>query len=218
MFRGTPFEDFFKDSQPGPQETPRFRPKARGQGSGIVMARDGYILTNNHVVENASKVEVTLQDGDPYEAEIVGRDEEDGRGGRQDRRVGPARGRFRRLGRRGTGDSAVAIGSPFHLDYTVTVGVIEREEPDEREPGASVRRLSSDGRVDQPGQQRRSAVRCRRRSDRREHDDRRHECGIGFAISADMARSVADQLIEHGEVSARTSAWASSRCAPTCAS
>src|SRR5690606_21766537 len=66
-FRGMPFGDFFgiPDAQPMP---------SRGSGSGFIISRDGYVLTNNHVVESANRVTVTLTDNREFEAEVVGRD------------------------------------------------------------------------------------------------------------------------------------------------
>lgn len=200
MFRGTPFEDFFRDFQPGPQEAPRFRPKARGQGSGIIMTRDGYILTNNHVVEDASKVEVTLKDGDPYEAEIVGRDEKtDVAVIKIDASDLPAAD-FGDSDVVEQGDWAVAIGSPFHLDYTVTVGVISAKN---RTNVSRVHRyedfLQTDASIN-PGNSGGPLCNIDGEVIGVNTMIAGMNTGIGFAISANMARSVADQIIEHGEV------------------
>ncbi len=99
-------------------------PPRTGQGSGFVISDDGLILTNNHVVDGADEVEVTFQDGRKYEARIVGTDsrtdvalidiEADGLqhlelGSSDDLRVG---------------DWVMAIGNPFGLSHTVTVGIV----------------------------------------------------------------------------------------------
>lgn len=67
-FEGTPFEDFF--GGPRGQE----RQPQQGLGSGVVLQSDGYIVTNNHVVEGADELRVVMHDGESYSAEIVGTD------------------------------------------------------------------------------------------------------------------------------------------------
>ena len=53
-------------------DRPQFEQKTRGQGSGVIISADGYIMTNNHVVSGASTVKVTLQDGQEFAAHVVG--------------------------------------------------------------------------------------------------------------------------------------------------
>ena len=66
--RSTPFDNFFRDPR-NPDPRPR-----RGQGSGFIISEDGYIITNNHVVEDATRLTVRLLDRRSFEAEIIGRD------------------------------------------------------------------------------------------------------------------------------------------------
>ena len=66
--RSSPFDDFFRDPR-NPDPQPR-----RGQGSGFIISEDGYIITNNHVVEDATRLTVRLLDRRSFEAEIIGRD------------------------------------------------------------------------------------------------------------------------------------------------
>src|SRR5690554_676755 len=69
-------DDFFRDFFPSPRQAPRGQepPVARGKGSGVIINSNGYIVTNNHVVENASKVEVKMNNRATYDAEIIGTD------------------------------------------------------------------------------------------------------------------------------------------------
>jgi serine protease Do len=126
---GHPFRDFFDQfgGQFGPQG-PRGgqeRPPRQfmAAGSGFVISADGYIVTNNHVVENATKVTVVFDDGTEKVAEIVGTDE------RTDLAVVKIEGNdlpfvdFETESSR-VGDWVVAVGNPFGLGGTVTVGVI----------------------------------------------------------------------------------------------
>jgi len=98
----------------------------RGTGSGILVSGDGYVLTNNHVIENADQIEVTLSNGEKYEAELVGSDPAN------DIAVikilnPPANLPVAPLGdssRLHVGEFVIAIGNPFGLDRTATLGII----------------------------------------------------------------------------------------------
>ena len=70
------FRRFFGDQMPQNRRGPRTQqmPRERGMGSGVIVTQDGYIITNNHVVENADKVNVKLDDGREFEAKVVGTD------------------------------------------------------------------------------------------------------------------------------------------------
>jgi serine protease Do len=128
---GHPFRDFFDQFSDrfgsdgrgqGSENMPRPRPYMAA-GSGFVISGDGYVVTNNHVVENATKVTVVFDDGTEQVAEIVGTDE------RTDLAVLKIEGtdlpfvNFEAEPSR-VGDWVVAVGNPFGLGGTVTVGVI----------------------------------------------------------------------------------------------
>ena len=66
------FRRFFPRQQPGPQQGPRM--EARSQGSGFIISKDGYILTNEHVVESADEITVKLIDKREYKAKLIGAD------------------------------------------------------------------------------------------------------------------------------------------------
>ncbi len=112
-----------------PQQQPR---RAQGLGSGFVVDRNGYILTNNHVVENATRIQVKLPDGKTqYEAKLIGTDSEldlavlkiDSGKQLTPLRIGNSDAME-------TGDWAVAIGSPFGLEQTMTAGIISAKGRD----------------------------------------------------------------------------------------
>jgi serine protease Do len=63
-----PFRDFFGQRQPRQQEAPS------STGSGIIISQDGYIVTNNHVIDNGEKIEITLNDKRTYTADLIGKD------------------------------------------------------------------------------------------------------------------------------------------------
>jgi serine protease Do len=136
--RGTPFEDFFKRfRQP---DGPRFGNRGEryfgdgdrgrrhqyttGQGSGFFISADGYAVTNNHVVDKAEHVDVTTDDGSSYTAKVIGTDE------RTDLALIKIDGRndfpFVRLAEKmpRIGDWVFAVGNPFGLGGTVTAGIV----------------------------------------------------------------------------------------------
>src|SRR3989337_2049764 len=125
FFKGSPFEDFFKGFGFSPREKGKeYRHKQRSGGSGVIVDKEGYILTNNHVVEGADKVKVRLNDGREFVATVKGQDS------RTDLAVLHIKANNLPVATLGDSDKlevgewAIAIGSPFGLEHTVTVGVI----------------------------------------------------------------------------------------------
>jgi len=123
-FQNSPYDDFFgKFFQEGPQGPKEY--KAHGAGSGVIISEDGYILSNNHVVEDAEEVTVTLADKKEYKAKVMGCDPKTDLAMLKivaDRSL-PAAG----LGsskQLNVGDWVVAIGNPFGLNHTVTSGIV----------------------------------------------------------------------------------------------
>ena len=107
-------------------------------GSGVIYRSDGYIITNHHVIENASAVEVLLANGDRLAAEIVGSDElNDLAVLRIDRDGLPAIGLRPPTEPLRVGETVVAIGSPFGLDASVTSGIISALNRDLRVPSSN---------------------------------------------------------------------------------
>jgi serine protease Do len=127
------------DQEPAPNG-PNGRRRQREQttvasGSGFILNKEGLILTNNHVVEGATKIEVGLFGEDPdqvYQAKIIGRDELTDSALIQltEKPNHPLpEAKFGDSSQMAAGDWVVAIGNPFNLNHTVTVGVISRTEP-----------------------------------------------------------------------------------------
>ena len=114
-----PLFDFFFGPRYGYQEY-----EAQGSGSGVIISPDGYIVTNNHVIEHASRIEVTLNDNRRYEATLVGTDPATDiallkvdASGLPSVPVGDSD--ALRLG-----EWVIAIGSPFDLRSTITAGIV----------------------------------------------------------------------------------------------
>jgi len=150
-----PFYEFFKRFQQGPQGQvprgmqPQPQPRAQGLGSGFIVGADGIILTNAHVVKDATEAVVKLTDRREYKAKVIGFDEA------TDVAVIKIDGKdlpMVKLGRANdvkVGEWVVAIGSPFGFENTVTSGIVSaksRSLPN----GASVPFLQTDVAVN-PG-------------------------------------------------------------------
>ncbi len=104
-------------------------PPAHGVGSGVIVTKDGYILTNNHVVDDADEVKVTLNDGRVLTAKVIGKDpKSDVAVMKIDAEDLPAI-TFADSGKCEVGDLVLAIGNPFGIDQSVTMGHRQREGP-----------------------------------------------------------------------------------------
>lgn len=121
-FEGDPFFRFFQD----PQRTPRkFKREMRGLGTGMITDAQGHILTNNHVVGGASKVQVLLADGSRFEARVVGTDPKtDLAVVKIDAGKPLPHVRFGDSDAVEVGEWVIAIGHPRGLDQTVTTGIV----------------------------------------------------------------------------------------------
>jgi serine protease Do len=202
-FFNNPFGEFFNSpSRSYPDET--F--KQQGLGSGFIIDGEGYIVTNNHVIENANEIKVKLANEKEYDAEIVGRDPKtdlalikiDGARGLTPLQLGDSN-RLR------VGTWVVAIGSPFGLDQTVTAGIVSAKGraigagpyDDFIQTDASINPGNSGGPLmNMEGEVVGINTAIMSRSGGNN--------GIGFAIPINMARTIVEQLKEDGEV---TRAW-----------
>jgi len=195
FFKGTPFEDFFKQHGGGPPTKRR----QMGEGSGVIVDAKGYILTNYHVVVGADKLTIRLSDGKELKGTVQGTDP------KTDLAVVHVEAEDLPVATLGdsdilqVGEWAIAIGSPFGLEETVTVGVISAKGrtglgtgtyEDFIQTDASINPGNSGGplvnidgeviginaMIIQPGQ------------------------GIGFAIPINLAKSIMMELIKQGKV------------------
>ncbi|MBX3420488.1 MAG: Do family serine endopeptidase [Pirellulaceae bacterium] len=109
-----------------PEEQPE-GPKSRvqaGVGSGVIVSEDGFVLTNNHVIEQADELQIRLSDGQEYKAEIVGRDPSSDVAVLKIDATGLAAAKLGDSSAIEVGDWVIAVGSPFGLEQTVTAGII----------------------------------------------------------------------------------------------
>jgi serine protease Do len=122
---GSPFRDFFEDffdRQQQPNNRPR---RVQSLGSGFVVDADGLIITNNHVIEDADEIEVNFTDGSKLPAELVGRDPKTDLAVLRVKPVVPLKAvSFGNSDTARVGNWVMAIGNPFGLGGSVTVGVV----------------------------------------------------------------------------------------------
>src|ERR1044072_2524573 len=196
-------DPFFRRFFELPQNSrPRMR-ETEATGSGIIVdAVRGYVLTNGHVVENATKIEVTTKDNRRFTARLIGRDPETDIAVLQ---ISPDNLTAVPLGdsdRLQVGDFVLAIGNPFGLGQTVTSGIVSALGRSGLGIEGYEDFIQTDASIN-PGNSGGPLVSLR------------GECvginpailapgggniGIGFAVPINMARRVMDQLIRHGEV------------------
>ncbi|MGB3635629.1 MAG: trypsin-like peptidase domain-containing protein [Rubrobacteraceae bacterium] len=185
-----------------------------GLGSGVIYRQDGYVITNNHVVQGAEQVNVALADGTTVQGEVIGGDERTDIAVVQTERGDLPAASFQTNQAPTVGQLAVAIGSPSGFESTVTAGVISglnREISPQVAGGGQqipslVDLIQTDAAIS-PGNSGGALV---NRSGEvmginvaylPQTQSGQPVAGLGFAIPADTAASVADQLIETGEVS-----------------
>lgn len=194
------FRDFFGDRF---REIPKER-RERSLGSGVIVSKDGLVLTNNHVVENAEEIMVTLSDKRELEAEIVGTDP------KSDVAVIRLKGNPKDLtpipignsGELRLGNIVLAIGNPFGLDHTVTMGIVSAkgranvgitDYEDFIQTDAAINPGNSGGAlINLKGELVGINTAIMSRSGGYQ--------GIGFAIPSNMAKAVMDSLVKHGKV------------------
>jgi serine protease Do len=191
-----PFGDFFGPFFQGN------RPKGyeqRGIGSGFVISRDGYILTNNHVVEGADQIKVKLSNGNEYGGKVVGRDPKtdlallkiEGASDLHPLRLGNSEDMK-------VGNWVVAVGSPFGLEQTVTAGIVSAKG---RVIGSGPydNFIQTDASIN-PGNSGGPLINMKAEVVGINTAIVAEGQGIGFAIPVNMAKEIAGQLQEKGRV------------------
>ncbi len=174
-------------------------------GSGVIVdAAKGYILTNNHVIENADKITVTLYDGRSFKARVVGRDPDTDIAvlhiDAKDLVQIP-------LGNSSTlqvGDFVIAIGNPFGLNHTVTAGIVSAKGRTQVQDGKYSDFIQTDAAIN-AGNSGGALVNLEGQlvginTMIVTSGGSRGNIGIGFAIPINMAKDVMDQLIQYGKV------------------
>lgn len=195
------FKHFF-DLPQGPRKQPLPTQKRTSLGSGVLTSADGYILTNNHVVENADEINVRLSNAEEYRAKIIGRDPKtDLALIKIDPKHELSYASFGDSDSLRVGDWVVAIGNPFGFEQTVTAGIVSGkgrtigDGPYQNfiQTDASINPGNSGGPLfNMAGQMMGINTAIFSRSG--------GNIGLGFAIPANMAKSVFTQLKGTGKV------------------
>jgi len=199
---GSPFEEFFKEFFDRNQPQGGHPRKATSLGSGFFYGNDGYVVTNNHVIQDADEITVILQDDTRLKAELVGRDSKSDLAVlkvKSDRKITGVG--FGNSDKARVGDWVVAIGNPFGLGGTVTAGIISARGRDINagpyddfiQTDASINRGNSGGPMfNLEGQVIgiNTAI----------YSPSGGSVGIGFSIPSSAAKPVIRQLIDNGEV------------------
>jgi serine protease Do/serine protease DegQ len=185
-----------------PDAKPRER-QFQSAGSGVIVdAKNGYILTNYHVIENASEITVTLLDNRSFSAKVVGSDEGADIAvlqAKQPNLVAIALGDSSHLE---VGDYVVAIGNPFGLQHTVTAGIVSALGRTGINPDGYEDFIQTDASIN-PGNSGGALVNLRGELvgiNSAILSGSGGNIGIGFAIPVNMAKGVMDQLIKYGQV------------------
>jgi serine protease Do len=197
-------EDFFDQFDPRRQQ----QQPSRGSGSGFIVSTDGYVLTNNHVVADADRVNVTLMDKRVFKARVVGRDPSTDvavlkiEGGKF-----PSVTFGNDLNTR-VGEWVLAIGNPLGLDFTVTAGIVSAKGRSGELRGlyessyAIVDYIQTDAAIN-PGNSGGPLVNIRGEVigiNSAIASQTGFYAGYGFAIPITLAKSVMEDLIAHGRV------------------
>lgn len=206
---GNPFRHFFGQDDEGPfgdffkrfyGDVPDREMKQQSLGSGFIVDKEGYILTNNHVVEGAEEIKVKCSDGREFKAKVIGRDK------KTDLALIKIASLFKDLPTLTLGDSdnirvgdwVLAIGNPFGLEHTVTQGIISATG---RVIGAGPydNFLQTDAPIN-PGNSGGPLVNLRGEVIGINTAIVSSGQGIGFAIPSSMAKTIISQLKNKGKV------------------
>jgi serine protease Do len=200
MFNDPFFRHFFGDRFGNPGQKRKY--KSSALGSGVIVSDDGYILTNNHVVKGADEIKVILYDKREFKGKVVGTDP------RTDLAVVKIEARnlptlsLGDSGKLKTGDLVLAIGNPFGLNQTITMGIVSAVGRSNIGLADYEDFIQTDAAIN-PGNSGGALVNTSGKLvgiNTAIYSTSGGYMGIGFAIPSDMAKVVMDNIIKHGKV------------------
>ncbi len=195
-----PFNFFW--GNPAPQQMPQ----QQASGSGVIISEDGYIVTNNHVVENAEEVSVTLDDKTTYTAKVIGTDPSTDLALLKVDAKGLPYSSYGNSDNVRVGEWVLAVGNPFNLTSTVTAGIVSAKArnihilPDQKFPIESF--IQTDAAVN-PGNSGGALVNTRGDLigiNAAIASNTGSYSGYSFAIPVNIVKKVVDDLLEFGTV------------------
>ncbi|MGM9868485.1 MAG: Do family serine endopeptidase [Sodaliphilus sp.] len=207
-----PFEFFFGPSR-GQQNRKQQRqqksdnaPQLQGSGSGVIISEDGYIVTNNHVVEGADKLTVTLNNNDEYSARVIGTDSN------TDLaliKITPEKGKtldpisFGNSDDVKVGEWAVAVGNPFGFNSTVTAGIISAKGRGVNEGNMGIKSFIQHDAAVNPGNSGGALVNTNGDLigiNTMIYSQTGNYAGISFAVPSNIVKKIVTDLKQYGTV------------------
>ncbi len=180
-----------------------FNGPSMGSGSGVIISSDGYIVTNNHVVENADRIEVTLYDNRQYSAKVIGTDRSTDMAVLKIDERGLPTLPYANSDEAEIGEWVLAVGNPFELTSTVTAGIISAKGRDIdliQGEGSIEAFIQTDAAVN-PGNSGGALVDAKGRLlgiNTAIATTTGTYSGYSFAIPVNIMRKIVDDIIEHG--------------------
>lgn len=197
------FSDFFGRGNSGSQQRQIQTPKKTGAGSGVILTEDGYIVTNNHVVENADEMTVKLNDNREFKARIIGTDKNTDLAvikieatGLQAIKVGSSEDLK-------IGEWVLAIGNPFSLTSTVTAGIVSAKARSLNASAGSIDSFIQTDAAINPGNSGGALVNAKGELvgiNAMLYSQTGSFSGYGFAIPTAIMNKVVDDLRKYGTV------------------
>ena len=196
LFDDPIFRHFFGERPEGPSR------RNSGLGSGVIVSQNGYILTNFHVIESADDIQVSLNDGKSYKARIVGTDPESDLAVLNIQATGLPAITFGQMDDLRVGDVVLAIGNPFGVGQTVTMGIVSALGRSHLGINTFENFIQTDAAIN-PGNSGGALVDALGNLvgiNTAIYSRTGGNHGIGFAIPVSSARSIMEQIIESGSV------------------
>ncbi len=205
----SPFGDFYNDPLFRKFFGDQFDPhggkkkfKTSALGSGVIVSADGYILTNNHVVQNVDEIKVILQDKREFTGKLIGTDPQTDLAIVKVKADGLPAIKIGDSGKLKVGELVIAVGNPFALGNTITMGIVSAVGRSHVGIADYEDFIQTDAAIN-PGNSGGALVNIRAELvgiNTAIFSTSGGNVGIGFAIPSSMAQSVMDSIIQHGKV------------------